>query len=272
MYATVPELKREVTIENEKHILQVINDLNNGPYNKICSKVIDTMINCYNTNSPSRNFIFAIDGSNSISTKEFEGMKRTLKSMLNYPLNGHNYVSVMEFSGDYEQRILCQNVFEAKELETCLYNDKSGNFFGQYKGWTSTDKAIDFIENNLLTPYRDNVIVYVTDGVPNGEPNGISREEDVCPKAESLLINYGNHDKKKLTAQIAFGIGDAFDHSDAKAYLECLSIGSDITEKDNKIEDFSMFEAMRLDYQNTVCKAGKPESEISRIYEGIIKG
>lgn len=201
----------------------------------ICRKVIKTFENCYNKNGSKRHFIFLIDGSGSVSDNDFNNMKESIKSMLNYPLNGQNLVSVVEFSST--QQKLCHKKIDPVLIHNCIYS-KSKLDWG-----TDINGAIDYAVQDYIkdesTGDLEHVVVIFTDGEP---------DSTVRYKVAELR----NMQNVKVTG---FGIGDAFESASALRELGYITGEQNLQEHKYKIRNFDEFERNRLDLQNTICSA-----------------
>lgn len=231
-------LLKKPYIEEEYKLKNVLNDLD-GKTRRVCPKVIDTMEACFNKNGKNRHFIFVLDGSGSISTSQFKQMKETLRSMLFYPLNGQNKVSVIEFSNADQQRILCRNAEFVEQIEACL--DVTSN--EQFKQYTHFGPAINYVKDNLLDQYMNNVIIYFTDGIPSDGNDGCYARK----KLQSM---------SRVTSQTAYGIGNVFIDASAVRFLgnECLSSDTVFDLSQRHIADYARFDRERLYYQHNICK------------------
>merc|ERR1712167_54067 len=122
-----------------------------------------------------RHFILLLDESGSVPHKDFENMKKSIASMMNYPLNGQNRVSIIGFSSHNQQKILCNEEHNPEKIMDCLTYDQSEKTWTKwtkYDGWTANNEAFDYImnsDNNLLLRNYINQVIIFTDGQPNDD-------------------------------------------------------------------------------------------------------
>jgi len=223
-----------IEIKGEKNILNVVNDIEYPTKYGICREVIDLFEQCYTKNQEKRHFIFLLDGSGSVSWSDFNNMKRSIESMVNYPMNGQNKVSIVEFGSS--QQKLCEFAIEPYEIEECLKPSKKDN------GGTDINGAMDYAVRNFINVDKsmNHVVVIFTDGMPNSS-------------VEHKVAELRRMSRVSVTG---FGIGSAFNSASATQQLKYITNERyNLDETKYRIRNFSEFEKNRLDLQKTICSA-----------------
>lgn len=159
-----------IQVNGEQHILNVINDIDYPTRNGICTKVVKLFENCYTRNNQKRHFIFMIDGAGSFSksfyeySKDLESMKNSIMSMVNYPLNGQNKVSVVDFSSSIS---LCEGQLEPDGIESCI--DRS---FEAILAEHNINNRVKELSITMTWACQTDLDVWITE--PSGERIGFS--------------------------------------------------------------------------------------------------
>merc|ERR1711981_575766 len=191
-----------------------------------CIDVIDTLGDC---KQKGKHYIILLDGSGSVTNANFKNMLKTVQSMLWFPMNGYNKVTIIEFSDSV--RVRCSSLIDHDKIKDCLF---SGN---QIKGSTDTagafEKAVDF----MMDGNYENIVALFTDGHSDTGIHG-DRMKNAFNSVNSLATRF-----------LSFGIGKRYNMDELKFFAGGSTTGITL------VEDFSSFEKHRFKYQGLICKS-----------------
>lgn len=192
----------------------------------ICHDVVNLVDKCM-ANQDKTHYIFIVDASGSVSSSNFNNALKTIESMIWFPLNGKNKVTIFEYGSTMQSR--CNGITKSSQAKTCLF---SKNKLG---GGTATADAFDYALRFMRDPNFKNVVSIFTDGHSN---TGLDSRMKNSVQAV--------RNKAKL---LPFGIGSGV----SKAELEYFANGN--KNEVTYVKDYESFERLRYEYQTKMCAA-----------------
>ncbi|KAF3853540.1 hypothetical protein F7725_014228 [Dissostichus mawsoni] len=189
--------------------------------NRITGPVPSTAQECR-----SADIAFLLDGSGSVSSQDFELMKRFVKNVVDSLLRLEARFSISQFSREPEVHYYFNNFFSGSQS----WQSKVDKI-RQRGGSTYTAKAIKFVVDNVFTrtagsrPNVKKVLIVITDGESNDRLN---------------LRSSADLAERNNIVRFAIGVGSAFHTSEAKQELETIS--SSPTENVFRVQNFNALE------------------------------
>ncbi|XP_039472530.1 integrin alpha-M-like [Oreochromis aureus] len=185
---------------------------------------------------PQADIAFLLDGSGSVDVTDFQTMKTFVKDLINSFLSSDTQFSVSQFSTSPQVHFYFKKFSSSRSVDT----DIDG--ISQLRELTYTATAIRHVVNNVFTPQRDSrpnvkkVLIVITDGQSHDR-------YDLGGAAQQA--------ESKNIVRFAIGVGDAFNHYEAKQELR--TIASSPTYKHVfQVENFDALEIIRQNLQDKI--------------------
>ncbi|KAL3967670.1 splicing factor U2AF 35 kDa subunit [Sarotherodon galilaeus] len=179
---------------------------------------------------------FLLDGSGSVSTFDFQTMKKFVKNLIQSFFTVEAQFSVSQFSTSPQVH------FYFKEFSSS--GSVKGDIDGirQLGGYTYTAKAIRHVVNNVFTPQRRSrqnvkkVLIVITDGESNDRHD---------------LGNAAQLAENKNIVRFVIGVGNAFTKPEAKKELHTIA-SSPSSKHVFQVENFNALEIIRQTLQEKI--------------------
>ncbi|XP_042071716.1 integrin alpha-M isoform X1 [Haplochromis burtoni] len=193
---------------------------------------------------PRVDIAFLLDGSGSVSSGDFQTMKKFVKDLIQSFLSIDAQFSVSQFSRSPQVHFYFKKFSSSGSVAT----DIDG--ISQHRGATFTAKAIKHLVENVFTSHRRSrpdvkkVLIVITDGESN----------DRSDLGGSVQLA-----KNKNIVRFAIGVGNAFTEQKAKRELD--TIASSPSDKHVfQVKNFNALEIIRQNLQDKISVEGSQTS------------
>lgn len=181
-----------------------------------------------------KHIIFAIDRSGSIETREYRAIKNAIHELLQNwdqqfipPLQ----ITIFEFDRNAElivhkNKLNTKALLETNPLGSYLLQDQTSQN-PSITHWTNWEAAL-ILSEQLIEPKLENILFFITDGMPNGN----TQDTQLANKSLKQIIDLANQIKEKNTHIYGIGSGSL---SDSPAWMAYLTNGaaSKIVQRNN---------------------------------------
>ncbi|XP_013123227.2 integrin alpha-M [Oreochromis niloticus] len=180
---------------------------------------------------PQADIAFLLDGSISVSSRDFQTMKKFVKDLIQSLLSIDAQFSVSQFSTSPQVHFYCTRFSSSRSLETTIKE------ISKLGGTTYTAKAIKHVVQKVFIPQRGSrpnvkkVLIVITDGQ--------SHDRNYLHSAVQLA-------ESKSIVRFAIGVGNAFTKTEAKRELHTIASSP----SDKHVFQVKNFNALEIIRQN----------------------
>nr|XP_024659327.1 integrin alpha-M-like [Maylandia zebra] len=185
---------------------------------------------------PQADIAFLLDGSISVSSRDFQTMKKFVKDLIQSLLSIDTQFSVSQFSTSPQVHFYCTKFSSSTLLDTTIKE------ISKLGGTTYTAKAIKHVVEKVFIPQRGSrpnvkkVLIVITDGQ--------SHDRNHLHSAAQLA-------ESKNIVRFAIGVGNAFTKTEAKRELH--TIASSPSDKHMfQVKNFNALELIRQNLQEKI--------------------
>uniref|UniRef100_A0A3Q4MQG5 VWFA domain-containing protein n=1 Tax=Neolamprologus brichardi TaxID=32507 RepID=A0A3Q4MQG5_NEOBR len=185
---------------------------------------------------PQADIAFLLDGSISVSSRDFQTMKKFVKDLIQSLLSIDTQFSVSQFSTSPQVHFYCTKFSSSTSLDTTIKE------ISKLGGTTYTAKAIKHVVEKVFIPQRGSrpnvkkVLIVITDGQ--------SHDRNHLHSAAQLA-------ESKNIVRFAIGVGNAFTKTEAKRELH--TIASSPSDKHVfQVKNFNALEIIRQNLQEKI--------------------
>ncbi|XP_042071720.1 integrin alpha-X-like [Haplochromis burtoni] len=185
---------------------------------------------------PQADIAFLLDGSISVSSRDFQTMKKFVKDLIQSLLSIDTQFSVSQFSTSPQVHFYCTKFSSSTSLDTTIKE------ISKLGGTTYTAKAIKHVVEKVFIPQRGSrpnvkkVLIVITDGQ--------SHDRNHLHSAAQLA-------ESKNIVRFAIGVGNAFTKTEAKRELH--TIASSPSDKHVfQVKNFNALELIRQNLQEKI--------------------